>query len=794
MAQITFSDIASFVNYSRSTQIEPAPWRELKGRWQLHKAAHIVHTSKYPFTVLYFFSETSQDQMTQALQDIPATLLPDLHIVYPETQARHIKKVTDAPKWQLIKHKWSTREFLLSFIKVELDAYLDKLRKGNPKDYIDPPIETPCGFDRKVPNPVFNYLVDAQTTSVPLNGTLAIVLAEAGQGKTYMSRHLVGQLAETYSTVFPIFVASSQWRGLTLDDQRSPFKTITHSFRHFGAAINWVEGHEEEFLKITLSADIFRIVFDGFDEFVLRNRGEAQPTEVLEALATLARDTGSRIIITSRTSFWDTNLPEEAQKFVEKTHCYHYLIKAFDANHAANYFRKNLTKKPEQDRALDLFRRLMSESKDLTGRGFVLNLLADLVQKDSRPDHMPAAADGTLAWLLYNLCERETLRQQLPFDAQTQLQIFKTFAKEIAEGAAATTSFLRLCMQTVCESLHLKNIEQALEAFKSHPLLRKPRDQDTWAFSQEQIMIGLLALQIHDWNELATKAFLEKATLEPERIHDLGSLAVDLLGPKLDTNAKAVRVRQIIEKLSIGWRDAFQPGYVIPEGRRLAGVIALLAVERLLPQGSSHRERAQMLLSLCGDRAISNLFLSGTISRYDFKGMTIDSCLFDRVTWINCDFDDNTVFQSCKFHGGVPAERCTGLGGVKRIGCKLDPEAETVFASAEVAEGRRAYSTPDLRTDVNALLTKFIIPGGVGLKTIARQHLEKGSFGHSKYRREILDVFKSLVIEEHHLRNTDGFHIRESAEEAVKFYASNNVLTGPLDDAFTRLSRKLLKK
>jgi len=44
------------------------------------------------------------------------------------------------------------------------------------------------------------------------------------------------------------------------------------------------------------------------------------------------------------------------------------------------------------------------------------------------------------------------------------------------------------------------------------------------------------------------------------------------------------------------------------------------------------------------------------------------------------------------------------------------------------------------------------------------------------------------------LRNTNGFHIREPAEEAVKFYASNNVLTGPLDEAFNRLSKKLLKK
>jgi len=218
MAQITFGDIATFVNYSRSTQIEPSPWRQQSGRWQLHKAAHIVHTSKYPFNVLYFFSEATQEQISQALQDIPSDLLPDLHVVYPATQSRKIKKVTEGPKWEKIKHKWSTREFLLSFIQVELDAYLQTLRKDNPRDYIDPPIETPSGFDRRLPNPVFNFLVDSETTAVPLNGTLAIVLAEAGQGKTYMSRHLVGQLALPNSSVFPIFVDSSQWRGLMLED------------------------------------------------------------------------------------------------------------------------------------------------------------------------------------------------------------------------------------------------------------------------------------------------------------------------------------------------------------------------------------------------------------------------------------------------------------------------------------------------------------------------------------------------------------------------------------------------
>ena len=793
MAQITFSDIASFINYSRSTQIEPMPWKEEKGRWQIHNALHSVHTAKYPFAVVYFFSEATQWQMTEALRQIPQNI-PDVHVVYPESQSKNLHKLFESGKWPNIKNKWTTREFLLSFIKVELDAYLQKLRTSNPSDYIDPSVETPSGFKRKVPNPIINYLIDGNTTSQPLNGTLAIVLAEAGQGKTYMSRHLVGQLAEARSNVFPIYVDSSQWRGLTLDDQRSLFKTITHSFRHFGTIINWVDGHEEEFLKITLSADLFRIVFDGFDEFILRNRGEVQALDVLETLASLARDTGSRIVITSRTSFWETNIPaSEFNTFIHNTPCYSYIIRAFDQNHAANYFGKNLKDAKEKGRASNLFNRLVSESKELTGRGFMLKLIADLVQKESTPESMMGETDGTLAWLLLKLCERESLRQQLPFDGATQIEIFKVFAKEIAEGAQPTTSFLRLCVQTARESLHSKNLDQAIEAFKSHPLLRKVPDQDLWSFSQEQILIGLLALQIEAWNDAETRSFLNKSSLEPDRLHDLGALVVDLLRMEYETDSKIIRLRRILERLSIEWQEAFRPGFVVQDGRRLAGIISLLAVERLSPGGSTQHERAQMLQSLVGGRTISRIFFSGTISRFDFSGMTFSSCLFDRVAWVNCKFDERTTFESCKFHGGIPAERCVGLGAVQRTNCKLDPEAEKVFASVEVAEGRRSYTEADLRNDFHSLITRFIIPGGIGLKTVASQHLEKGSFGHSKYRKDILEVFKSLVIDEHHMGKTGGFHIRAAAEDAVKFYASNNVFTGPLDEAFGKLSKKIIR-
>ena len=108
---------------------------------------------------------------------------------------------------------------------------------------------------------------------------------------------LVSRLAEISQDLIPIIIDSTQWQSLTVEDLSSLSKTITHSFRHFNAPIGWIEGHEEEFLIVTLKAGMFRIVFDGFDEYVLRNRGTVRPAEVLEALTKLADPTGARIVI-----------------------------------------------------------------------------------------------------------------------------------------------------------------------------------------------------------------------------------------------------------------------------------------------------------------------------------------------------------------------------------------------------------------------------------------------------------------------------------------------------------------
>ena len=179
-----------------------------------------------------------------------------------------------------------------------------------------------------------------------------MLLAEPGQGKTYMSQYLVSKLAEQSPGIAPVMIGSYQWRQLSLEDLSSLHKTILNSFRHFEAPIAWLEGHEEQFLRVALKADFFRIVFDGFDEYVLRNMGNVSATEVLEALFDLAMSTGARILITSRTSFWNMNFSEaELQAFLQQNRLHIYEILPFDPQHAQNYFRERLVEEKRTSKA-----------------------------------------------------------------------------------------------------------------------------------------------------------------------------------------------------------------------------------------------------------------------------------------------------------------------------------------------------------------------------------------------------------------------------------------------------------
>lgn len=789
MATIEFKDIAQLLNFSRTTRIEVAPQKGRDGRWSLYRGSYNVHTSSYPFRVLYLNAAATVDDVKTASREITDT--EETHVVYPASLDKLVQRSDLASLLKKAKGVWTARDYLISFIKEEVQVYSAKIANQAPRDYIDPRVETPSGFPRKIPNPLLSFLRDPQTEGT--SGRLGILLAEPGQGKTYMSRYLVSHISDVDKRLVPLMVDSSQWHTMSVEDQRSLAKTIAHSFRHFGAPIGWLEGHEEEFLKATLKADVFRIVFDGFDEYILRNRGAVQPMDVLDALADLANTTGTRIVITSRTSFWNTNLPEaEVDGFTARTGSFIFKILPFDLEHAKNYFKNRLGNQDEVGNATRMYEVLRPKNEAFIGRGFVLSLLADLAQQGGADVFQGAEAHRPMLWLLEALCQREVLRQQLPFTAEEQMSIFRTFAMEVAEGALPNTELLELSMAVAKSSLDSASIKSTVDKLKSHPLVEKSTSEDTWAFKQEQIRILLLADQIVKWSGDRVQRFIAKSKFDPASWQDLASMIVGIISHEPDEETALNRLQQIIRTMSP--ERGSDSGYLTSgdDGSKLAGVLAISAVERFLPHGKSHQERAKLLLRLCGVESIRDLNFTGTIARYDFCSVTFERCRFERITWANCKFNEETTFRQCQFAGGVPPVHCDNFGSVRLIDCLLDPEAEAVFNRERVREGRRKYSLEDLRSDIDSVIHRFIIKGGIGLKTVESSTLLRGPISGSRYRDEIMDVLKSTVLEEHHISGgLAGFHVRDDASEAVKFYAANNVFTGALREAFEKLQKRL---
>src|SRR5690242_14693830 len=642
MQIIDFKDIAQLLNYSRTTYIDLSPVQSKEGRWAIYKGTHKVHTSSLSFKVLYLYSAASQEDIRSALRALGNP--DDTHVVYPPSLDRSIRTNTEIAS---IRKKtqgiWNTREYLVSFIKEEIQTYLKKLADQAPHDYIDPRVETPSGFQIKTPNPVFSFLSDPETEKV--KGKLGILLAEPGQGKTYMSRYLVSRISEAGTGLVPIMVDSSQWSTMPIEDQRSLSKTIAHSFRHFGAPIGWLEGHEADFLTATLKADLFRVVFDGFDEYILRNMGAVQPLEVLDTLAELASTTGTRIVITSRTSFWNTNLPEaEVGSFVKRTGSLVFTIRPFDLQHATNYFQRRFNDDTRVRHALHIYTALRGRNDDFAGRGFVLSLVADLADQGGDTQRRIETSKAML-WLIQALCEREQLRQQLPFTSQEQLDLLSAFAIEVAEGGIPNTELLELAMSIVRPTLDSASFQPTIEKLKSHPLLEEDTIHDVWSFRQDLMRIFLLAEQLVKWPDAKIERFVSKAKLDPASLQDLGTTIVDTLRVEQNDEDALLHLGEIIKSMSIV--HDVQTGSLVraAEGCRLAGIVAVSAVERFLPRGSSHRDRTRLLLQLCGQTSIRDLTFSGTMARYDLVGTRFDRCRFERVAWANCKFDESTIFS-----------------------------------------------------------------------------------------------------------------------------------------------------
>jgi hypothetical protein len=223
----------------------------------------------------------------------------------------------------------------------------------------------------------------------------------------------------------------------------------------------------------------------------------------------------------------------------------------------------------------------------------------------------------------------------------------------------------------------------------------------------------------------------------------------------------------------------------------IATSMAIQAVNKMRPKATKS-DRTALLMELLGSSGtLRNLVFADTLMGFDLSGVRFDSCRFENVTFLRCEFDERTTFQSCTFEA-ITAIHSRGLAKSRfDEKCSYDAEFRRHLLAGALQTGTMRYSLDDLRTDFELVLTR-LDGNHVSPPVVTEQELERGRVGNSPCREDLFRALRQYVVEER--RQDTGekrYCLRKAALPALLFHRANGVFTGPLLDAWTSASRRL---
>lgn len=799
-SRIDIYDIINTINRSRHTKISSTPAKREDKKWALFQGENHLPGFTYAFQILYIFSDATLESIANAhhaVQDKKST-----HVIYaPSTNRFQESLESTFSSYQQVK---SSNDYLHGYVKDQINPYLDILRENSPKFYIDPRVEVPAGFPRRIPNPLFSFLNKILPIDSESDG-LAVMLAAPGQGKTYCSRHLASELCK--GKTIPIYIHSQQWAKMHPDDLSSLWKTIANCFNYFDSPLSILNGDEENALKTLLKCGLFSVIFDGFDEYILWNNGRINPVDALNSLVELSTSSNSKVLITSRTTFWEANIEQDS---IESNKISIYKLMSFNHDHAKVYFDKRFENNNAlTSKALGIFQHLHKSSNDSEndnpiGRGFILNLIADIIQRDSngqsivdhnKPSHF-------FMWIIHSLCEREALRQKLKLTADKQIQFLKSLAEE-SLTANITDDYLREILEIHNEGELTENDLDILVGSPSgrtpaklcdHPIITKTGNH--WVFLEEQVKQFLLAdTLIDNFNtnespaQIWLSGFISKLSDNVD-IADISSAVIDIIHYN-QNNSKFTdaAIKSIIQNIQDVGTSILKSN---DNALLLASSIATTALNKFSPStNTSKTDRTTKLLAYFGRDTFDKAVLSGTLSGLDLTNTTFSECKFLNITWTNCIFDERTNFKNCTFISGFSIN-CKGFGKSTWDNCIFNTESKQFIDAERIKEGKKNYSLQNLSADIHAIIKKFIPKDGAGFKRVSEPNLSKGIISNSKHKDIIIDAFTQHLLDRHIVSGYSDsvFHIKDDAKDCIIHYSGNGVYTGKLLLMFEHLKKK----
>ena len=305
--------------------------------------------------------------------------------------------------------------------------YLESLTEVPTDEYFISPRSPDREIDDNLETTLIDYMKGGHRSD---NGTLLVLSAPAGVGKTTLSRHLIHQLSRQVARVktIPIYVEAQHWGKLHLESIDELWDVIDNSLRVFSSGLSL----REELFFHALRQGYISFVFDGFDELCGQKSSPLDAVAVLQQLSSIAAQSEARILVTTRTLYWAAEIetPPYNVKVVE--------LDSFNTQQAKGYFSKYFRSNPRRrTQATQLYGDLVSTTfKPREGGGtrtqFVnLPLCVAMVAAYVRHGGSAILADSRrdlLESVLLSICAREQERKKLNTTPERQLLSFRELA------------------------------------------------------------------------------------------------------------------------------------------------------------------------------------------------------------------------------------------------------------------------------------------------------------------------------------------------------------------------------
>ena len=172
------------------------------------------------------------------------------------------------------------------------------------------------------------------------SGSLGVVRADGGTGKTTLARRLAAEVRTLRPKVVPLLIEADQWRHQLQAEFRIPNVWDIALTRCLSAPSGLLSN--ETAFRVLVREGLIWVIFDGFDELCLHPQFSTSPPDVIQSfiddLATQDEARSSaRILLTSRDTYWQSYEQQMPKDGVDE-----FLLLGFSNDQKKEYFTKRL--------------------------------------------------------------------------------------------------------------------------------------------------------------------------------------------------------------------------------------------------------------------------------------------------------------------------------------------------------------------------------------------------------------------------------------------------------------------